>query len=210
MSKETELFAKELRFAYDNKGGWNAEDAVQLASSGINRTSMLDRQSFYDSRARFRPAEQQRTYNTLLRHYYRFFVPPNARVLEIGCGIGDLLAATRPACGVGIDFSPEAIALARGRHPELRFICSSAEESSLDEKFDYIILSDLVNDLNDVQAVLERARRFSHERTRLVITTTSISVAAAKTSPQLRMPRAAIRSRRATGAPVVPASSISW
>jgi SAM-dependent methyltransferase len=130
---------------------------------------MLERQAFYNERARFRPTEEKRFYNRLLRQYYRFFIPPDARVLEVGCGIGDLLAAVSPVRGVGIDFSTEAIALARERHPDLTFLQGSAEGAEIEEKFDYIILSDLVNDVNDVQLVLERLQRFSHERTRLVL-----------------------------------------
>ena len=33
-----------------------------------------------------------RGYRKLLAHYYRLLIPPNARVLEIGCGDGDLLS----------------------------------------------------------------------------------------------------------------------
>ena len=54
---------------------------------------MFDRKAFYDDRARFRPAEQKRFYHLLLRRYYSFFIPAGSRVLEIGCGTGDLLAS---------------------------------------------------------------------------------------------------------------------
>ena len=37
------------------------------------------------------------------------------------------------------------------------------------EKFDYILLADLVNDLPDVQAVFERLQAVAHPRTRLVV-----------------------------------------
>src|SRR6201993_4769259 len=117
---------------------------------------MIDRRAFYDQRAPFRVGETGRYYQQLLRKQYAFWVPPGMRVLEIGCGIGDLLAAVKPARGVGVDFSPEMIKLARQRHPELEFHVADAAEFSADEKFDYILLSDLVNDLQDVQAVLER------------------------------------------------------
>jgi len=43
----------------------------------------------------------------LLRKQYGFYVPPGQRVLEIGCGLGDLLAAVKPATGLGLDFSPQ-------------------------------------------------------------------------------------------------------
>jgi 2-polyprenyl-3-methyl-5-hydroxy-6-metoxy-1,4-benzoquinol methylase len=133
---------------------------------------MLDRQAFYDQRAARRPAEQKRTYNRLLRQYYRFFVTPGARVLEVGCGVGDLLAALEPCVGIGIDFSRENIEIARSRHREhrhLSFHTAEAASFQVDGKFDYIILSDLVNDVADVQAVLEHVRKFAHERTRLVL-----------------------------------------
>src|SRR5688500_10251483 len=133
---------------------------------------MLDRQAFYDQRAARRPAEQKRSYNRLLRQYYRFFVTPGARVLEVGCGVGDLLVAVEPCVGVGIDFSTENIEIARWRYQEhhhLSFHTGEASAFKVEGKFDYIILSDLVNDVSDVQAVLEHVRKFAHERTRLVL-----------------------------------------
>jgi SAM-dependent methyltransferase len=130
---------------------------------------VADRQGFYNQRAAFRPEEGQRWYHRLLRQYFCFLVPPGMRVLELGCGLGDLLSAVRPARGLGVDFSPAMIALARQRHPEQEFQVADAAEFQSNEKFDYILLSDLVNDLADVQAVLERVRRQAHPGTRLVI-----------------------------------------
>ena len=39
--------------------------------------------------------------------FMRFLIPPGKRVLEVGCGTGDLLAALEPSYGVGIDFGAE-------------------------------------------------------------------------------------------------------
>jgi len=130
---------------------------------------MTDRRAFYDRRAAFRPRESQRYYHELLRNHCAFVVPPGMRVLELGCGLGDLLAAVKPARGTGVDFSPAMIELARRRHPELQFQEAEAQEFSTGEKFDYILLSDLVNDLPDVQALLTRLHHFAHARSRLVI-----------------------------------------
>src|SRR5882672_3265797 len=82
---------------------------------------MIDRLGFYESRASERPRELQRHYHRLLEEYYCFLIPRGVKVLEVGCGVGDLLAAVQPARGVGIDFSPKTVALARQRHPELEF-----------------------------------------------------------------------------------------
>ncbi|MFN7138958.1 MAG: glycosyltransferase [Limisphaerales bacterium] len=128
-----------------------------------------DRKAFYDARAPFRAKELKRHYHTLLRNYFTFLIPPNARVLEIGCGLGDLLAAVKPSYGVGVDFSPEMIELARERHPDLIFHPADALTFQKDESFDYIILSDVVNDLDDVQKVFEHIHRFAHADTRLVV-----------------------------------------
>jgi SAM-dependent methyltransferase len=104
-----------------------------------------------------------------LRAHYAFLVPPGGRVLELGCTLGDLLAAVKPAYGLGVDFSPKMIELARQRHPQLEFRTGDAAEFSASEQFDHLLLSDLVNDLPDVQAVFERLRAVSHPRTRLVV-----------------------------------------
>lgn len=90
-------------------------------------------------------------------------------MLEIGCGIGDLLAAVNPAVGVGIDFCPEVLHIARTAHPALRFVESDAHVLALDpQPFDYVILSDLVNDLWGVQTMLGEVHRFCEPHTRLV------------------------------------------
>lgn len=110
-----------------------------------------------------------RYYHDRLSRIYRHQVTKGQRVLEIGCGQGDLLAALEPSFGLGVDFSGEMIRSARQRHPELVFVQADAHHLNIHEQFDVIILSDLVNDLWDVQEVLEQVRKLSTGRTRLII-----------------------------------------
>jgi SAM-dependent methyltransferase len=130
---------------------------------------MTDRRAFYEEHAAIRAQSSQRAYQQLLRNYFTFLVPPGLRVLELGCGPGDLLAAVQPAHGVGVDFSPTVIDLARQRHPALEFHVAEAAEFSCAETFDYLLLSDLANDLPDVQALLERLHANAHPRSRMVL-----------------------------------------
>jgi SAM-dependent methyltransferase len=108
-------------------------------------------------------------YHERLAQVYRFLTPPDLRVLELGCGEGDLLAALEPAVGVGIDFSEEMIERARRKHPRHTFVGADAHDYRPDAPFDVIILSDLVNDLWDVQEVFARIRLYSTPRTRVII-----------------------------------------
>jgi SAM-dependent methyltransferase len=128
-----------------------------------------ERKQFHDDRVASRPAELQRRYHQLLRNYFGFFVPPGQRVLEVGCGLGDLLNSVRPSRAVGVDFSPKAVEAAKVRHPQAEFHVADAAEFEAGEKFDYILMSDLVNDVPDVQRVFERARRNATPDTRLVL-----------------------------------------
>jgi SAM-dependent methyltransferase len=139
-------------------------------SAGI--TYQQSRISHWDTIARKRDSWQGMGgwYHRRLQENYRFHIHPNQNILEVGCAEGNLLAALQPARGVGIDFSEEMICRARKWHPELEFIHADAHNlSEIDEKFDIIILSDLVNDLWDVQRVFDQLRRLSSPRTRLIL-----------------------------------------
>jgi SAM-dependent methyltransferase len=111
-----------------------------------------------------------RSYHRRLQNVYRFLVPPGLRVLELGCSDGDLLAALAPSEGVGVDFSPAMIDLAREKHPNLRFIAADAHDlSQLTSTFDVIVLSDLLHDVWDVQGLLTGLEPLCHRGTRIVI-----------------------------------------
>lgn len=108
-------------------------------------------------------------YHERLRRIYQHLIPAGHRVLELGCAEGDLLAACRPAFGLGADFSSHMIRRARALHPELSFVHTDVHALPLRGTFDYIILSDLVNDVWDVQEVLATLRQVATPRTRIVL-----------------------------------------
>ena len=108
-------------------------------------------------------------YRKRLGKIYQFHIPPAMNVLEIGCARGDLLASLNPARGVGIDLSSEMIERASRRHPNLIFMQGDIHEIELNEKFDYIILSDLINDLWDVEAVFHKIKKWSNPSTRILL-----------------------------------------
>jgi SAM-dependent methyltransferase len=104
-------------------------------------------------------------------NYFRYLVGKNKRVLELGCGTGELLNALEPSYGVGVDISTALVKLAQARYPNLTFLTGDVNNLAFlpDESFDYVILSDLVGYLEDVQVCLERLQRFCAPHTRIVI-----------------------------------------
>lgn len=105
--------------------------------------------------------------------YLKFLIPEGARVLELGCGTGDLLAALVPAFGVGVDFSEGMIAQARQAYPDLEFFVGDIEDAafvrSLPGPFDVILVLDALGALDDCQAMFESLHALCTRETRLVI-----------------------------------------
>lgn len=108
-------------------------------------------------------------YHRRKQQVLQLYIPPGTRVLELGCGNGATLAALKPSYGVGIDFSSRNLGQARELHPELTFIEADVHCFALDATFDFIIASDLVNDLWDVRQVFQQLAPLCHARTRIFI-----------------------------------------
>ncbi|MDP2652783.1 MAG: glycosyltransferase [Candidatus Omnitrophota bacterium] len=125
----------------------------------------------YDRLAERRGAflRKNRYYYSLLFKQYRFFIPPGKKVLEVGCGTGELLNAVAPSLGIGIDLSPEMTAIAARQFPGMKFYAGTIDDYPGQERFDYIILSGLVGEVDDIQQLLAGLRKFCHPRTRIII-----------------------------------------
>jgi SAM-dependent methyltransferase len=100
----------------------------------------------------------------------KFFIPEGASVLEIGSSTGDLLAALAPRRGVGIDISPRAVETARAKHPGLEFRVGDVEALDLDETFDFVVMSDVIGYLEDVQVAFRQLRKVMRPDSRLFLT----------------------------------------
>jgi len=130
-------------------------------------------ESFFDGIA------ESRDYWTGKNYYYyaqierlaQFIIPAGSSVLELGCGTGNLLNSLRPARGVGVDISGRMVDIARRKYPDHTFIHSAIEDLQLDEDFDYIIISDTLDTVYDVQTALNKIHDLASSRTRILITT---------------------------------------
>jgi ubiquinone/menaquinone biosynthesis C-methylase UbiE len=110
-------------------------------------------------------------YYSTIKSFIRRVVPERSRVLEIGCGTGEILASLNPSYGVGIDISAQMVKLATQKFPQHSFIHSPIEDLKLEEKFDYIVMVDVVDHVYDVMDVFKSVYRFCKPTTRVILTT---------------------------------------
>jgi ubiquinone/menaquinone biosynthesis C-methylase UbiE len=110
-----------------------------------------------------------RKYRQALAHYYRHLIPPDASVLEVGCGGGELLMLLPNRDVTGVDVSERQIEAARLKVPHGAFYVQSGESLNLERTFDVIILSETLNYAADVQQLLDRLQRVSKPSTRLLM-----------------------------------------
>jgi SAM-dependent methyltransferase len=88
-------------------------------------------------------------YRVLLEYWLAEPTAQPLRVLDFGCGFGDLLGYARDRGIIveytGLDINEDLIRAARARYPETRFVCRDLFEATLDERFDVVLASGVHN-----------------------------------------------------------------
>jgi SAM-dependent methyltransferase len=152
---------------------------MNLAQSAIPpRFGNLRKREFLEyAEASLNEADPYGNFNAAYRKddqkFMRFLIPPGKRVLELGCGRGDLLAALEPSYGVGVDFGAKTIAKASDLHPDLHFVLGDAEDpatlSAIEGPFDYIVIADTIGMFEDIDGTLRLVHHLSAPSTRIII-----------------------------------------
>ncbi|MGZ8450412.1 MAG: methyltransferase domain-containing protein, partial [Candidatus Deferrimicrobiaceae bacterium] len=143
---------------------------MRISSPHLTDPEAIARHFDRQAPERDRWKRKNRFYHEYIEKLCRFHVPPGSTVLEIGSGTGDLLNALAPARGVGVDISPAMVEIASRKYPHLTFRVGNAEDLPLTEKFDYVILSDVIGYIPDVQKAFAELRKVTHSRTRVIVT----------------------------------------
>lgn len=84
-------------------------------------------------------------------------VKPGERILDLGCGTGDLAKQIQEhgAEVIGIDASPEMIAKAKVKYPELDFSVANAASFHFDEPFDAVFTNAVLHWIHDADGVIK-------------------------------------------------------
>ncbi len=116
---------------------------------------------------------KNRSYYESDYRYLRFLIPEGSRVIDLGCGDGALLAQLKPSRGVGVDFSPAMIARARSLNPGLDFIEADIENeaalAAIEGAFDFVVISDTIGMVEDIEQTLRNVHHLCTPETRVVI-----------------------------------------
>jgi len=107
------------------------------------------------SRYRFAAAARAADLASALRR----LVPADARVLEVGCGRGKLLAALPNPVRHGLDSAARAVALAQSQAPGCDVVLDDALTFDRPERYDAIVCDQLCHTVPDVQRLLENLAR---------------------------------------------------
>jgi SAM-dependent methyltransferase len=142
----------------------NTKNSFVLPSNDYHLQTM---QQFYDQPHKMTWAARQ--YRKILARYYQRMIPVHSSVLEVGCGDGELLSYLTGREVTGVDLSSNQIQLAQRKVPHGTFHVQAGEHLHLDKKFDYIIVSETINQASDVQRLFERLQTVANPRTRLIL-----------------------------------------
>jgi len=107
--------------------------------------------------------------HTKHRHtgYHEFFtsrIRPGERVLDLGCGMGEVAFEIATRCGadvVAVDLDSDKIAIAREKfyHPRIEYREGDVLEGLSEGPFDWVILSNLIEHLSDRKGFFRRLRK---------------------------------------------------
>lgn len=97
-------------------------------------------------------------------------ITPDSDILHVGCGTGELLSKLKAKKAVGIEPSNDLALEVIKKHPEIKIINCSIENFKINDKFDFIILDDVILDCFDIDELFINIRQACHSDTRIVIT----------------------------------------
>ena len=93
-------------------------------------------------------------------------IPKNKKVLEFGCGTGDLLSSLNPKVGIGYDPSSGMIKIAKNKHKSKKnLVFSNRLPFTLQLLPDYIFMVDVIEHLTDPQKEFNNISKLMNKKT---------------------------------------------
>ena len=140
---------------------------------------MQDREvaSHFDSLAPHYDSYKERSsfYYGAIKSALQKLIPSGRRILDFGCGTGEILDFLHPSFGVGYDISGGMIKQAQLKFGSKKNLHFSNFLDQVSGSFDFILMVDVVEHLASPEAVFGELKDFSGRDTKLIISFVSSS-----------------------------------
>jgi SAM-dependent methyltransferase len=140
-----------------------AKEALQLLFTMDTHLYFLEKKVAMDYGGGVHPKHRHIGYH----NYFVERIPNGSKVLDVGCGNGNVAYDVAQKTGVqvlGIDLNDKNIQLARNQfpHPNVQYFVGNALTDLPSESFDYVILSNVLEHIEDrVQFLIDLQKRVS-------------------------------------------------
>lgn len=150
---------------------WNYTYDIDATIEDICRNSAFGRKVFSFAIAKNLDYWREKNwyYHNQLRQVFKDFVKEGSKVLQIGYGLGDVLASLYPKKAISFDDDSHLISISRKRYSNIKFSSFDFTKSKVKEKFDYIIFPDSLEHLEDIQTVFENIYTSLSSNSKVVI-----------------------------------------
>lgn len=124
----------------------------------------------YRERAKLDPATEYRA-SAILEIASTLRLPPEADILEIGCGTGWMCGRlARLGKVTGIDIADEVISRASQTHPQVRFVAGDFLDYEIGQRFDLIVSMEVLSHVADHDAFFARVASLLKPKGNLLLT----------------------------------------
>lgn len=136
---------------------WDYKYDIDATIEDICRNSSFGRKVFSFALAKNLDYWREKNwyYHNQLRQIFKDFVEEDSKVLQIGYGLGDIIADLYPKKGVSFDDDSGFIAISRKRYQNIKFTNFDFTKNKVKEQFDYVMFPDSLEHMYDIQTVFE-------------------------------------------------------
>ncbi len=150
---------------------WNYTYDIDATIEDICKNSAFGRKVFSFQLAKNLDYWKEKNwyYHNELKKVFKDTVRENSKVLQVGYGLGDIIADLYPKEGVSLDDDEQLISISRKRYSNIKFSGFDFNKFKIQNKYDYVIFPDSLEHLKDIQTVLENVYPTLSNNSRLVI-----------------------------------------
>lgn len=150
---------------------WKYEYDIDKTIEDICRNSSFAKKVFAFTIARNLDYWKEKNwyYHNQLKQIFKDVIKEDSNVLQIGYGLGDILAALYPKRGVSFDDDKDILSISRRRYPIFKFSDFNFNKNKVNDKFDYIIFPNSLEHFDDIQSVFENIHPVLSKSSKVVI-----------------------------------------